>query len=191
MSPLNPPHRNRISLLTGSPSAYRIAHVWITNLCILGLQVRVLDCANLFDPFLVAHEGGHHLEPEFLLESIQIQKADTPLEFLGAARSILQDRGSGFFVILAPLRHFVDSAASVTGRNLLLESFLATLRGINKKSRPVLLVEASGEPLAKKALGEMTRIASHVWEAKGDEESGPRDAGRFSRDRFSRPALAG
>jgi hypothetical protein len=124
-----------------------------------------MDCADRFDPFAIAEEAASQdVKPDVLLETITCQKIATPLQFLGAARGILNARRGGVAVILSPLRHFLDIGESAHGRELLLDGFLSVLSELSVRSRPVLLVEAQQDaPLFHSAFDRMAALASPIW----------------------------
>ncbi|HNJ35062.1 MAG TPA: hypothetical protein PK881_12530 [Leptospiraceae bacterium] len=165
LTSISPPRLRRISLLTGVSGIYALSHSWISRLALLGLPITVMDCADRFDPFAIAEEAASQdVKPDVLLETITCQKIATPLQFLGAARGILNARRGGVAVILSPLRHFLDIGESAPGRELLLDGFLSVLSELSVRSRPVLLVEAQQDaPLFHSAFDRMAALASPIW----------------------------
>lgn len=168
------PRLKSVSLLTGVPSILGLAHSWIARWSIAG-ALEVVDCSGAFEPLRVLHAlEDRGISGLSSLESIQVHRPRTALQFLGASR-ILAAAPANPVVILAPLYQVVASSSSSAASGLLLDGFLDLLSSARVQRTPVLIVEPEkkNSALHQKCLGALQAAAQRTWcvSARGVESA--------------------
>ncbi len=159
---LSPPLRG-VSLLTGVPSVLGLAHSWIARWALTG-ALDVVDCSGAFQPLRILHTlEDQGLKAWPALDSIQVHRPRTALQFLGASR-ILAEEISNPVVILSPLYQVIASSSSVAASGLLLDGFTALLASASAQKARVLIVEPEqNSSIHRAGLSALQGAARKTW----------------------------
>ena len=158
------PRLKGVSLLTGVPSILGLAHSWIARWALTG-ALDVVDCSGAFQPLRILHTlEDQGLKAWPALDSIQVHRPRTALQFLGASRILAEENLSNPVVILSPLYQVIASSSSVAASGLLLDGFRALLASARAHKARVLIVEPEkNSSIHRAGLSALQGAAHKTW----------------------------